>query len=101
MGSPTQEAQWVLRAQCGDREALELVLRSVYPSLLRYLQRLVGSTDAEDVLQETFWQAWRRADRYEAVRATPLVWLLLLARSRALDFLRRHGRPKSGHPHSM
>jgi RNA polymerase sigma-70 factor (ECF subfamily) len=52
MGTPTQEAQWVLRAQCGDREALELVLRSVYPSLLRYLQGLVGASDADDVLQD-------------------------------------------------
>ena len=52
MGTTTQEAQWVLRAQYGDREALELVLRSVSPSLLRYLQRLVGPTDAEDVLQD-------------------------------------------------
>jgi len=51
MGTPTQEAQWVLRAQCGDREALELVLRSIYPSLFRYLQGLVGAVHAEDVLQ--------------------------------------------------
>ena len=52
MGTPTQEAQWVLRAQCGDREALELVLRSIYPSLLRYLQGLVGTFHADDVLQD-------------------------------------------------
>ena len=34
--------QWVLRAQCSDREALELLLRSVQPSLRRYLSGLVG-----------------------------------------------------------
>jgi RNA polymerase sigma-70 factor, ECF subfamily len=47
-----QEAQWVLRAQCGDREALELLLRGVQPSLRRYLMRLVGASSADDVLQE-------------------------------------------------
>jgi RNA polymerase sigma-70 factor, ECF subfamily len=47
-----QEAQWVLRAQCGDREALELLLRGVQPSLRRYLTRLVGASSADDVLQE-------------------------------------------------
>lgn len=52
MGTPTQEAQWVLRAQYGDREALERVLRSIYPSLLRYLQGLVGTSHADDVLQD-------------------------------------------------
>jgi|SRR5215471_267729 len=52
MGTPTQEAQWVLRAQYGDRPALELVLRSIYPSLLRYLRGLVGTFHADDVLQD-------------------------------------------------
>jgi RNA polymerase sigma-70 factor (ECF subfamily) len=47
-----QEAQWVLRAQCGDSEALELVLRGIYPPLRRYLQGLVGASDADDVLQD-------------------------------------------------
>jgi RNA polymerase sigma-70 factor (ECF subfamily) len=46
------EALWVLRAQCGDRAALESLLRSVQPAIRRYLAGLVGSTDADDVLQE-------------------------------------------------
>jgi RNA polymerase sigma-70 factor, ECF subfamily len=47
-----QEAQWVLRAQCDDREALESLLRDVQPRLHRYLRSLVGENDAEDVLQD-------------------------------------------------
>ncbi|MCM3880757.1 MAG: sigma-70 family RNA polymerase sigma factor [Vicinamibacterales bacterium] len=44
--------QWVLRAQCNDREALEALLRSVQPSLRRYLSSLAGATDADDLLQD-------------------------------------------------
>jgi RNA polymerase sigma-70 factor (ECF subfamily) len=44
--------QWVLRAQVGDREALELLLRGVLPSLRRYLAGLAGSADGEDLLQD-------------------------------------------------
>lgn len=44
--------QWVLRAQCSDREALEALLRSVQPSLQRYLSAVAGATDADDVLQD-------------------------------------------------
>ena len=44
--------QWVLRAQCSDREALELLLRAVQPSLRRYLSGLAGPTDADDLLQD-------------------------------------------------
>ena len=52
MATTIQEMQWVLRAQCRDREALELLLRSVLPSLRQYLTGLVGPTDADDLLQD-------------------------------------------------
>ena len=52
MAISIQEAQWVLRAQCDDREALELLLRSVQPSLRRYIAGLIGADDADDVLQD-------------------------------------------------
>lgn len=42
----------MLLAQCGDREALEFVLRSIHPCLLRYLRGLVGASHADDVLQD-------------------------------------------------
>ena len=54
----------MLRAQSGDREALELLLRSVQPSLRRYLAGLVGTFHADDVLQEVL-----------IVVARKLVWL--------------------------
>jgi RNA polymerase sigma-70 factor (ECF subfamily) len=52
--------QWVLRAQCRDREALEALLRSVQPSLHRYLCGLVGSTDADDLQQDILMTVVRR-----------------------------------------
>jgi RNA polymerase sigma-70 factor (ECF subfamily) len=52
MGTPSQPSLWVLRAQCGDREALELLLRSIQPSLHRYLCGLVGTFHSDDVLQD-------------------------------------------------
>jgi RNA polymerase sigma-70 factor, ECF subfamily len=45
-------ATWVLRAQSGDRDALELVLRSVQRALRRYVSGLVGADDADDILQD-------------------------------------------------
>lgn len=52
MITSVQEMQWVLRAQCSDREALEALLRSVQPSLRRYLSGVAGATDADDLLQD-------------------------------------------------
>ena len=54
-----QEMSWVLRAQAGDREALELLLRSVQPALHRYLRGLVGPLHADDVAQEVLLIVYR------------------------------------------
>jgi RNA polymerase sigma-70 factor (ECF subfamily) len=56
----SDEALWVLRAQCGDREALERLLVDVQPALERYLASLVGPADAEDVTQEALLQIYRK-----------------------------------------
>ena len=42
----------MLRAQCDDRQALEALLRSIQPSLHRYLAGLAGATDADDLVQD-------------------------------------------------
>jgi RNA polymerase sigma-70 factor (ECF subfamily) len=60
------------------------------PRVLGMLTRMLGrSGDAEDVLQEVFLQVWNRAADYDFQRASPLAWLIVVARSRALDQLRR------------
>jgi RNA polymerase sigma-70 factor (ECF subfamily) len=53
------------------------------------LCRILGDrNEAEEVLQEVFLQVWREARRYDPNRSSPRGWLLLIARSRALDRLR-------------
>jgi RNA polymerase sigma factor (sigma-70 family) len=47
-----EELQWVLRAQCGDRDALETLLRSTQMRLRQYLCGLVGAQQTDDVLQD-------------------------------------------------
>ena len=53
------------------------------------LQILRDRPTAEDVLQQVFLEVWQRADRYDPHRAGLLTWIMTIARSRAIDELRR------------
>lgn len=44
---------------------------------------------AQDLVQDTFVKLWRKADRYDPGRGRLETWVLLIARSLAVDALRR------------
>ena len=74
----------------GDQQALAALYdstsRSVYGLLLRIL---ADASAAEEVLLDVYSQVWRQAAAYTEGRGTPLAWLTTIARSRAIDRLRR------------
>ena len=80
--------QWVLRAQCRDREALEDLLRSVQPSLRRYLSGLAGATDADDLLQNVLVIVIRRLTTLEDP-ALFRPWLFRIASREAFRHIRK------------
>ena len=91
MATPIQEAQWVLRAQCHDREALELLLRSVQPALRRYVSGLVGVDDADDILQDVLVIISRKVywlEQPELFRA----WAFRIASRAAFRHLKKRRR---------
>jgi RNA polymerase sigma-70 factor (ECF subfamily) len=63
---------------------------------------------AQDLVQDTFVKLWRSADRYDTTRGKLETWVLLVARSLAIDSLRRRvlearsleatGRPREADP---
>lgn len=78
-------------------DADETALVALYDRWMRSLYSLVfhllkDADDAEDVVEETFWQAWRKASSYEPSRGAVSTWLLTIGRRRALDRLRAKGR---------
>ena len=83
---------WILRMTQGDEAAMaqfyDATLGHVYGLAVRITQ---NQDAAEDVVADTYLQAWQQCGRYNGDRGTPLAWLLNMCRSRALDHRRRHG----------
>ncbi|MFL6244526.1 MAG: RNA polymerase sigma factor [Thermoanaerobaculia bacterium] len=86
------ERSLVLRAQSGDREAFDALLREIGPVLLRYATRVTGdATLAEDVVQETFIAIIRKIawlNDASLFRA----WAYRIASRQAFRLLRKHRR---------
>jgi RNA polymerase sigma-70 factor (ECF subfamily) len=99
-----RNARWlalVMQARGGDGCSFDALYACTAPWLLRFVRRMVGPDDAEDVLAETYIQAWRELDRFDPERAPVAVWLIVIARTRALDHLRRVRRRQSSESDAM
>jgi RNA polymerase sigma-70 factor (ECF subfamily) len=81
----------VLRAQCGDREALERLLRAMQPALQRYIRGLVGPDDAEDILQDVLLLIARKLYWLEEPHAFR-AWALRISSRAAFTHLKKRKR---------
>ncbi len=73
-----------------DPEALRELYERHGRATFGFLVRLLGDrATAEDVQQQVFLEAWQRGERYDPARGGLRSWLLAIARSRAIDQLRR------------
>jgi RNA polymerase sigma-70 factor (ECF subfamily) len=84
-----EDAELVRAVARGESDALARLYDRYSGLLLGLAARILGAVgDAEEVLQETFLQVWNQASRYDASRSSVSTWLVLIARSRAIDRLR-------------
>jgi RNA polymerase sigma-70 factor (ECF subfamily) len=72
-----------------DAAALEELYDRHAQVIYNLIMRIVRETTlAEELLQETFWQVWRQADKFRG-EGTAVAWLYRIARNKSLDQLRR------------
>ncbi|MGH7905979.1 MAG: sigma-70 family RNA polymerase sigma factor [Candidatus Binataceae bacterium] len=73
----------------GNPEALR-ALNLRYGGMLHafVLRILRDQSDAEEIVADVLWQAWRDAGSFDSSRGSLTTWLIMLARSRSIDRLR-------------
>lgn len=80
----------VARMAQKDESALSELFDMTAKRLHSFSLRIVRDVGlAEEVTEDTLFQAWREATRFDATRGKVITWLLIICRSRALDAMRR------------
>ena len=86
---PPSETDLLARLARGDARALKSLFDAHAPQALAVALRILRSpAEAEEVVQETFIEVWRRGREYDPQRGGPLGWILTIARTRSIDRLR-------------
>lgn len=85
------EADIIAHVARGDREAFARLYDLYAPRVYGLIVKIVGRTgsDADDLLQDIMFELWRSAAKYNPEAGSPATWILLIARSRAIDHLRK------------
>src|SRR5205807_10396961 len=88
----SQLAAALARVAGGDHAALRIVYQDTSAKLfgvcLRILKDMKDRSEAEDVLQDVYVTVWRKAATFDPGRASPITWMVAIARNRAIDRLR-------------
>lgn len=73
----------------GDRSAFEALYGRTSAKLFGICLRILGRpSEAEEALQDAYLAIWRKADQFDAQLASPITWLAMIARNKAIDRLR-------------
>lgn len=93
--SDAQLGEWIDAVVDQDERALAALYDATFLRTFGLVHRIVRSRAlAEEVVEDTYFQVWRQAVRFDPARGQALTWLLSIARSRAIDALRREARFK-------
>jgi RNA polymerase sigma-70 factor (ECF subfamily) len=90
LGSTRELADVMVRVGRQDREAFEQLYaathRKIYGIILGILR---DRSRADETLQEVYVRVWQKAADFDPQRSSPITWLAVIARNRALDEIRR------------
>ena len=98
-----QEQEWgqlIAHVAQGDQDALATLYDRTSPQIFGFVLKILNNREAaEEVTLDVYTQVWRQAHAYDRTRGAPGAWLMMLARTRAIDRFRagatEHGRVES------
>jgi RNA polymerase sigma-70 factor, ECF subfamily len=76
----------------GDAAAFEQLYAATRAKLYGVLLRILGRPElADEVMQEAYLKVWKMAVKFDPTIASPITWMVAIARNRAIDIVRKKG----------
>lgn len=87
---PSPFAELLAAVAAGDQSAFERLYAATRAKLFGVVLRILRRQDlAEAVVQEAYLKIWRSAGQYKPAIASPITWMVTIARHRAIDEVRK------------
>jgi RNA polymerase sigma-70 factor (ECF subfamily) len=89
---PTAElTQWLVRIGSErDKNAFSQIFKWFAPKIIRYgIKHLNSETSANELLQETMSNVWRKSHYYDVDKGAPTTWVYTVMRNVSFDMLRK------------
>ena len=85
------ELVWLLASVAkGDEAAFERLYAATRAKLFGVVLRILRRQDlAEEVIQEAYVKIWNNAGQFNPGMASPITWMVSIARNRAIDVVRK------------
>ena len=89
------ELIWLLASVSkGDEAAFERLYEATRAKLFGVVLRILRRQDlAEEVVQEAYVKIWNNAGQFNPALASPITWMVSIARNRAIDVARKRSEP--------
>ena len=90
--TPADLVELIAAVAKGDETAFDRLYAATRAKLYGVVLRILRRTDlADEVMQDAYLRIWRSAGEFDPGRATPITWMVAIARNRALDVVRKKG----------
>ena len=90
MLTPAELVSLLAAVANGDETAFEKLYAATSAKLFGVVLRILRRPElADEVMQETYLKIWNGAAQFDASRASPITWMVAIARNRAIDLVRK------------
>ena len=90
MSTPAELVEWLNAVSQGDRAAFERLSGATRAKLYGVVLRILRRRElADEVMQEVYLKIWSSAGQFNPGLASPITWMVTIARNRAIDLVRK------------